>query len=569
MKKIHLTNNYALINFDAINFHSKSLIINSKSFELLFKNFHNILTSNDSIIIENLKGTNVNDLLNLSKLLLIYDLDDAIKQVKSFESIHIKPFYQFIESLYDYWRNLERFGLLKGSKNYDQNNRVHELITTTNDFNNLVITLYRTIAEKLMGRNFNIYRQLPAGINANMLYVKHRFQTKNLAYNIIQDIPFVTKIVTNPPFIIKSKSNTRVDYFKEIDFNPLSELSIKKSEYIAFPILVGPLLAFVYIHRDFIHHGIALSNLFEFANYDSFEQLKPDMVFVYGINENEYDCTYYFDEDEDFYVGFVSRLDKNDYFGYLKKMLLTLHNVSMIKKGNLPIHGAMVNILLNDNTSKNVVIIGDSGAGKSETLEALRIIGSKDIKSMDIVFDDMGTFKINNKNEVVASGTEIGAFVRLDDLDTGYAYEIMDRALFLNPNKVNARVVIPISSYDFINTEHKVDLLLYANNYAEGNKGLSTFEDLNLALNTFREGVRKAKGTTSEIGLVKSYFANPFGPVQMEIETDKLLVNYFNLLSKNNVVIGEIYTKLAVESFESKGPLEAATYLLKYLKGVK
>ena len=28
-------------------------------------------------------------------------------------------------------------------------------------------------------------------------------------------------------------------------------------------------------------------------------------------------------------------------------------------------------------------------------------------------------------------------------------------------------------------------------------------------------GARKAKGTTTETGLVESYFANPFGPVQL------------------------------------------------------
>ena len=71
---------------------------------------------------------------------------------------------------------------------------------------------------------------------------------------------------------------------------------------------------------------------------------------------------------------------KNDYFGYLKKMLLTLHNVYMINNGMLPIHGAMVKITLDNNKTKNVCIIGDSGAGKSETLEALRVVGGDIVK---------------------------------------------------------------------------------------------------------------------------------------------------------------------------------------------
>ena len=43
----------------------------------------------------------------------------------------------------------------------------------------------------------------------------------------------------------------------------------------------------------------------------------------------------------------------------------------------------------------------------------------------------MGSLGIKN-GQVVGYGTEIGAFVRLDDLDTGYAYKKIDRAIFLN-----------------------------------------------------------------------------------------------------------------------------------------
>src|SRR5690606_13358478 len=128
--------------------------------------------------------------------------------------------------------------------------------------------------------------------------------------------------------------------------------------------------------------------------------------------------------------------------------------------------GAMFKLKFTNKSEKNVVIIGDSGAGKSETIEALRVVGSKVISSIDVVYDDMGVFYFDEEN-LVSSGSEIGAFVRLDDLDQGYAYKQIDRAVFLNPNQVNSRVVIPASTYDFIMKKHKVDLVLYANNYEE------------------------------------------------------------------------------------------------------
>lgn len=44
-----------------------------------------------------------------------------------------------------------------------------------------------------------------------------------------------------------------------------------------------------------------------------------------------------------------------------------------------------------------------------------------------------------------------------------------------------------------------------------------------------------------------------------------LIDKYFNLLEEQGVLIGEIFTKLAVKGLESEGPQEAAKILLKYL----
>ena len=564
MKKLHMTNNYALINFDATINHNSAEIISSKGFNDLFTRYIRHLRRNKSYLLNGLEKVSIPDVLALYKLLLVYDLDDALKQVPTITQNEVKKIYDLTEDFYDFWRNFQRYGLIKGSKNYDPSIKIPDVISINNEFNTVVIDLYRTIAQKLRGSNYHVFRQLPAGVNATMLYTRHQF-TKNKVYQKIQNIPFITKVLLSPPFIINTKSNTRTGLFTQIDENPLPKLNIIKNQYLAFAIKVGPLLAFVYVHRDFIHHGISLSNLFEFANYQDFKHQKPDLVYIYGIKEEEYDNKYYIDTKKDIYVGFVSRADKNDYFGYIKKMLLTLHNVYMINHGFLPIHGAMVRVVLNNKEVKNVAIIGDSGAGKSETLEALRIIGKDKITDMKVVFDDMGTFKLID-NKIVANGTETGAFVRLDDLDTGYAYQIMDRALFLNPNKVNARVLVPISSYNFIMKDHPVDYLFYANNYLETDEGIKIFDNLDDALNIFRSGKRKAKGTTSEVGLVKSYFANPFGPVQMQAETEVLLNKYFNNLKDNGTVIGELYTRLAVDGFETEGPLKAARAMLKYIE---
>jgi GTP-dependent phosphoenolpyruvate carboxykinase len=205
---------------------------------------------------------------------------------------------------------------------------------------------------------------------------------------------------------------------------------------------VGSLLIFIYFHQDFISGGVSLANLFELATEEECANHKPDAIVLFGNEDEKDETTFYHDKENDIWVGSVSYSQRIEYFGYLKKMSLTLHNLAKMSKGWLPIHGAMVNVYLRNGKKKGIVLIGDSGAGKSETIEALRGLGSKDIVKVDVVFDDMGSFHINN-DQVYAQGTEIGAFVRLDDLDKGTAYRDMERSIFMNPESSNARVILP------------------------------------------------------------------------------------------------------------------------------
>src|SRR5690606_5072861 len=106
---------------------------------------------------------------------------------------------------------------------------------------------------------------------------------------------------------------------------------------------------------------------------------------------------------------------------------------------------------------------------------------------------------------------------------------------------------------------------LYANNYEETKDGLEISNDLEEIVKVFEDGARKAKGTTSEIGMTKSFFANPFGPAQHQDIAKPLLNAYFKKLFDLKIPVGVLYTKLAVSGYEQKGPNEAAAKLLEYL----
>jgi hypothetical protein len=257
--------------------------------------------------------------------------------------------------------------------------------------------------------------------------------------------------------------------------------------------------------------------------------------------------------------------DHYGYFGYLKKMILTLHNIRMMKKGLMPFHGAMSRIVLRNRKAANLLIIGDTATGKSESLEALRTLGKEVISRLTVIADDMGSLEVTEDTEVVGYGTETGAFIRLDDLEHGYAFNQVDRAIIMSPQRANARVVLPVTSIEEILTGHRVDMILYANNYEQVDDNhpvIQKFDTMEEAMITFRTGAAMSKGTTTSTGLTTSYFANIFGPDQYREIHETIANKVFKAAFANRILVGQIRTRLGVKGFEKEGPREAAQKLL-------
>lgn len=564
-----LERNSAVMNFTAQYCQTHVELLESKGFYTVLHSYVTRQEKKQSPLYHYLIGIGkskekvTNDLIQTFKLLLVLD-SASISQTHSDLGEYVMSeamLLEFIEKLYNYWRKLGRYAIAYNNQSQSgiQN---QQFIEAHNRFENLVLETYRRISEDLKGKKNRVYRQLIAGVNAGLIVNRTAHPIVNV-YPQLKDIATIESIILHPPFITYPKMNTRTGIFNEVFENPLEGVELEAKDYFCFPARVGKLLAFVYFHKDFLVQGLTLCNLFELAEFELLETETPDLVYVYGVKDETPQTVFYKDHQTGIYVGYVSYGDQFDYFGYMKKMILTLHNVKMLDLEGLPLHGAMAHITLHSGAVKNIVIIGDSGAGKSETLEALRNLDDTYIKDIKIIFDDMGVLT-RKDGSLVAHGTEIGAFVRLDDLDQGYAYKEIDRAIFMNPHLINSRLVMPIATYEEITADYPIDLLLYANNYdTEG--AISFFETLEEAKQTFVDGARMAKGTTSETGLVTSYFANPFGPVQRKAQTDDLIKQYFDEMFEKGVKIGQLKTKLGIKGSEQCGPKEAATALLEYL----
>lgn len=516
-------------------------------------------------------------LVNFFRLLTSHSAEETGAMSAEYQRLlsNREDLYEMIEGLYNFWRRLERFFYIEAPmRSMYAKNRLHhaQFIKANEEFKDLVLHVYRSISENVTGNNPRVYRQLPAGANIGMLTEKIDWDCP-APYAQLMDVPFVRLSLIEPPLIIYPVMNKRKGSFEETGSVGEGTFDIDPGEWFCFPAKVGDLTAFIYFHQDFISLGLSLSNLFEIATYEEIDGVRPDLMLVFGLPQDRLPgrTVFYEDSENGMLVGMVGHAEDVDYFGYFKKMTLTLHNIAMLNRGRLPVHGAMVYIKLKDGGSANVVIIGDSGAGKSETIEALRTLAEDHICEMRVIFDDMGSLGMNADGKVAGYGTEIGAFVRLDDLQAGYAYEEIDRSIFMNPDKINARLVIPITRYNHLVKGYPVDVVLYANNYDqtdEDHPPIEFFEKAEDALSTFRSGARLAKGTTDEKGLVHTYFANPFGAPQRREVHEKCAATYFTKMFDDGVKVGQIRTRLGIEGFEQEGPMAASMDLFKIIREI-
>jgi hypothetical protein len=565
-----LSRGRAMINFTLKYCDTKQKLLNSHGFRRVVESFIKQVLKKDERVIYDYyisyfgnEDEIVDSIIEVFKLLTVFEIGEVVavdnKYSRFFEDKHL--FIEVTELLFAYWKRLERYTIVRNTRVGDGLQNVR-FIQANDMFNDLVLSTGRRIQTTVNGHETRVYRQAVAGANAGLTLNDVNWNCP-VEYKGLASIPFISTVVFQPPYISYTKRNTRDGIFQEHQQNPLVNVVLNEDDWFVFPAKVGNMLTFVYFHKDFMVHGIGLANLFELATETEYIGKKPDMIYVFGYPDGyeEKRTFYYKDRKNDILVGYANYCDDIDYFGYMKKMLLTLHNVKQIDSGRLPIHGAMVNIVLRNGKESNIIIMGDSGAGKSESLEAFRTLNENFIRHMRVIFDDMGYLKKEKDGTVKAYGTEIGAFVRVDDLDPAYAFEQLDKGVYTNMDRINARVTIPVSTYEIISKGYPVDYFLYANNYNEADKKILIYDNLDQAIPVFEDGARKAKGTTTEKGLVKSYFANPFGPVQERKETEALVRSYFKDMKAAGVKIGEMHTSLAIDGKTKNGPLEAAEEL--------
>jgi hypothetical protein len=110
-----------------------------------------------------------------------------------------------------------------------------------------------------------------------------------------------------------------------------------------------------------------------------------------------------------------------------------------------------------------------------------------------------------------------------------------------------------------------VDYIFYANNYEEIDEEhpiIDKIHSVEKAMDIFREGTAMSKGTTTSTGLVHTYFANIFGPVQYRSTHEAIAKRYFEAFFRKGIFVGQLRTRLGITGWEREGPQEAAREII-------
>ena len=188
----------------------------------------------------------------------------------------------FVESLYNYWREFERFIVCDSTGDRLDQRPYRTFSSTIESLTHLVRQTYRDIEENITGQHPNTYRQVRAGAEVAVIALPKDIPLPGGSYQKLRNIPVIRQIMLYPPLLLNPPMNKRTGKFERIPQNPLDQIEVIPHEWLCYPAKVGPLLILVYVHEKFYELGLSLCNLFELAD-DEFVNRSVDAVYVFGV----------------------------------------------------------------------------------------------------------------------------------------------------------------------------------------------------------------------------------------------------------------------------------------------
>lgn len=315
------------------------------------------------------------------------------------------------------------------------------------------------------------------------------------------------------------------EYFRK-RFTEFAEI-LNPKDYVCKMVQIGPTSLMLVMNRSYSHYLVEELRLFpQFdASLEDLKNLKPDAISFMGIptktiGEN-YRIGYYMEQTasenpneapDAIPVSWVDAEDITDYMGYLKKPSLTMGNERVKAKEGLPIHGAAFTIAAKNGLRKTIVMGGDSGTGKSETIIAMveQIIngigGAQNVEYVELLAGDMLSMWTGEDGQIYMLGTEQGDFMRLSDISDDYKTrfrDLIEKASKTNVHHpTNPRATIPgLCDAEKTLRPVRVNIFLNIDNFNKAPQGRHFQEEPdpeNLLCSVYPRGYRREKGTSGD-----------------------------------------------------------------------
>lgn len=347
-----------------------------------------------------------------------------------------------------------------------------------------------------------------------------------------EDVSFVDQIQLLIPPSIDLDSLQLTSLIENAQAFPFRGLSFNASDFLALSIRIADQNGILYLPKNQIGLLCACASLYQIdvPNPDY------DFILLYGIaNASSKRCTYY-DATNQVYVGLVMGSEPMDSFENLKTMIMTLFNSTCLRKHDYPLHATMVKFHF-PQQDIGIVLAGEENSGKSEIMDALMKLCDEQAITYTKIFDDQGTLHYLD-NEVVATGTEIGAYIHGDALPRERIFANVFSSVLVHEH-TTTHFLTPFTTYEETCCFHKVDILLYLDNYAK-TKGIKQVHDLEEAYQIFYNGKHLKHG---DIHPSYSPFFNPLGLHQNEEQASLILRQFLTYIYLNNLYLGILYTR--------------------------
>src|SRR5699024_5816887 len=233
-KDINISNNKAVINFSKAFFNDTDDLLKSQGFFEVICSFVSYHKENQTRIytylekffrasdIEILAG----EIRDITKILTVMSLDEISEKINKYHDLdkEREALIRIVEDIYDYWRKLERYTIIEQS-DYERGLEVENFLSANINFKDLILDIYRKAEFSVTGITPRVFRQVPAGANASVIVKNFDINyPEELQY--LNEIPFITKVMIETPYITYTKSNKRDGFFKEVFKNPIEGLKV-------------------------------------------------------------------------------------------------------------------------------------------------------------------------------------------------------------------------------------------------------------------------------------------------------------------------------------------------------